>query len=209
MKICFGRSAFAKRLAEVCVSVSRSSTTSAVALVGPWGSGKSSVLNMSTEHFREIAPDWQIVRFNPWLYSDINSLVLNFFGALAAAIPADKGRDARQRLGRYLENASPLGALTSIVGIDLREAIGQLGARLQDDGGPEEQRERLEQSLRSLGIKILIVIDDIDRLQPTELLLLFKLVRMAGRLPNVYYLLAYDEATGSGNARNGRIRAWG
>ena len=40
-----------------------------------------------------------------------------------------------------------------------------------------------------------MVLDDIDRLHAEELLMVFKLVRLVGRLPNVYYLLAYDEAT--------------
>lgn len=42
---------------------------------------------------------------------------------------------------------------------------------------------------------VLMLIDDLDRLGPDELLATFKLVRMLGRLPNVHYLLCYDEAT--------------
>lgn len=37
-----------------------------------------------------------------------------------------------------------------------------------------------------------VVIDDIDRLSPDEALLIFRLVKSAGRLPNVMYLLVYD-----------------
>jgi hypothetical protein len=37
--------------------------------------------------------------------------------------------------------------------------------------------------------------DDLDRLEPTELLMTFKLIRLVGRLPHVHYLLAYDEQT--------------
>ena len=40
-----------------------------------------------------------------------------------------------------------------------------------------------------------MLIDDLDRLGPDELLMTFKLVRLLGRLPNVYYLLSYDEKT--------------
>jgi predicted KAP-like P-loop ATPase len=42
---------------------------------------------------------------------------------------------------------------------------------------------------------VLVVLDDLDRLTPDELPLVFKLVRLVGRLPNVYYLLRYDERT--------------
>lgn len=37
--------------------------------------------------------------------------------------------------------------------------------------------------------------DDLDRLTPDELLLVFKLVRLVGHLPNVYYLISFDEQT--------------
>jgi predicted KAP-like P-loop ATPase len=40
-----------------------------------------------------------------------------------------------------------------------------------------------------------VILDDLDRLAPDELLLVFKLVRLLGRLPNIYYLMCYDEQT--------------
>jgi predicted KAP-like P-loop ATPase len=40
--------------------------------------------------------------------------------------------------------------------------------------------------------RFLIVIDDIDRLAPEEALLMFRLVKSIGRLPNVIYLLVFD-----------------
>jgi predicted KAP-like P-loop ATPase len=40
--------------------------------------------------------------------------------------------------------------------------------------------------------RFLIVIDDIDRLSPDEALLIFRLVKSIGRLPNVIYLLVFD-----------------
>jgi predicted KAP-like P-loop ATPase len=37
--------------------------------------------------------------------------------------------------------------------------------------------------------------DDLDRLTPAELLVVFKLIRLVGHLPNVYYLVSFDEQT--------------
>lgn len=47
-------------------------------------------------------------------------------------------------------------------------------------------------ALREQKKRFLIVIDDIDRLSPDEALLIFRLVKSVGRLPNVMYLLVYD-----------------
>jgi len=49
--------------------------------------------------------------------------------------------------------------------------------------------------LAKLETPILVVVDDIDRLQPSELLDLLKVVRLLGRFPGVDFLLAYDEQT--------------
>ncbi|WP_322921066.1 P-loop NTPase fold protein [Nocardioides renjunii] len=49
--------------------------------------------------------------------------------------------------------------------------------------------------LKALQRPILLIFDDLDRLAPSELLQTLKLVRLVGRLPHVYYLLAYDEET--------------
>lgn len=49
--------------------------------------------------------------------------------------------------------------------------------------------------LANLETPILVVVDDIDRLQPSELLDLLKVVRLLGRFPGVDFLLAYDEQT--------------
>ena len=53
--------------------------------------------------------------------------------------------------------------------------------------------DELSKELQKLGISILVVVDDIDRLQADELLDLLKVVRLLGRFPGVDYLLAYDE----------------
>ncbi|SDL39181.1 KAP family P-loop domain-containing protein [Arthrobacter sp. ov407] len=50
----------------------------------------------------------------------------------------------------------------------------------------------LATAIQQASVKILVVVDDVDRLQPKELLLLMKTVRLLGRFPRVNYLLAYD-----------------
>ncbi|MEU6950223.1 P-loop NTPase fold protein [Streptomyces sp. NPDC046316] len=49
--------------------------------------------------------------------------------------------------------------------------------------------------MRKAGRPVLVVMDDLDRLTPEELLVVFKLVRLVGHLPGVYYLISFDERT--------------
>src|SRR6185437_2353953 len=53
-------------------------------------------------------------------------------------------------------------------------------------------RTRLIDALKALDRRIIVTIDDIDRLEPTEMLEVLRLVRSVGDLPNILYLLCYD-----------------
>jgi len=56
----------------------------------------------------------------------------------------------------------------------------------------EDLFQELSEALETQDKRYLVVIDDIDRLSPDEALLIFRLVKSVGRLPNVIYLLAFD-----------------
>lgn len=64
-----------------------------------------------------------------------------------------------------------------------------------DLGTLEEQAGQVRDTLLALARPTLIVIDDVDRLQPEQLLAVFRAVRVLGRLPHVHYVLAYDQQT--------------
>ncbi|ARC58650.1 hypothetical protein AS850_16290 [Frondihabitans sp. 762G35] len=45
------------------------------------------------------------------------------------------------------------------------------------------------------GVQVVVVVDDVDRLDAGELRALLRVVRLLGRFTNVHYLLAYDQST--------------
>jgi hypothetical protein len=55
-----------------------------------------------------------------------------------------------------------------------------------------ETRQRVEKALRDAGRRIVVVVDDIDRLDGDEIRLMFKMVRLVADFPNVSYVLAFD-----------------
>ena len=67
-----------------------------------------------------------------------------------------------------------------------------LAGLIEQDESVEALHAELSKALREQKKRFLIVIDDIDRLSPDEALLIFRLVKSVGRLPNVMYLLVYD-----------------
>ena len=53
-------------------------------------------------------------------------------------------------------------------------------------------KDKLGKSLRELGHRFIITIDEVDRLEPAEVVEILRLVRSVVDLPNVIYLLCYD-----------------
>lgn len=57
----------------------------------------------------------------------------------------------------------------------------------------DEEKTSIEKNLIKRNKKLLIIIDDIDRLTPAEMNEVFRLIRANANFPNTIYLLAYDK----------------
>lgn len=167
-----------------------------IAVNGPWGSGKSSVVNLVRHHLRNGTENGclKIVDFKCWWFRGEEALTLAFFRELSAALNRSVGQEAMESLSR-------LG--TQILGIagPMLNAVGATGAdnlttfisnMIKPDESAEALYKKLVEALREGTNRYLIIIDDIDRLSPDEAILIFRLVKSVGGLPNVMYLLAYD-----------------
>ena len=112
-------------------------------------------------------------------------------------------REAFASVLSRLTQAVPLaGAATDVIsggafggllsaGVDISD---KLAKRLTTGPTLESVRSRLKQVLRGLdNRKVVVVIDDLDRLTPAEAVEMVSLLKGLGDLPNVVYLLCYDE----------------
>lgn len=188
-----GRAPFADYLAGLLQNVRSQSESSVLALIGDWGSGKTTILELLS---KKLESEWLVGAFNPWAYPDTAALQRGFFAELTATMPKGKRpSNARTKVGDLARTVSPLGALAGVVGVNA-EGMLQLAADLISvDTSASAAKRAADDALRKVGRPVLMVIDDLDRLTPDELLEVLKLVRLVGRLPHVYYLLSYDERT--------------
>ena len=204
-----GRGPFAKRLAHSILHFDPTDSY-AVALQGRWGCGKTSVLNMALEEIRRAAPetggtpDVIVVRFHPWNFTEPAQLINQFFVTLTNTLKIADPEKRLQSLGAVIEgysDALEYAEYIPVVGPYLKllpKLTEQLGktmrsraeARINDAA---YQKSLVEQALRDCGKRILIVIDDIDRLPNEQIRLIFQLVNSVAGFPHTTYLLAFDK----------------
>lgn len=180
---------FARRIVHAIANRTDPSSL-VIGIYGRYGEGKTSVLNLLREELRSDAR-FVVVPFNPWLFGDQRQLLTAFFYTLADGL----GRTLKQRkeeIGEILTKYSFALAALKLPGLDLSKAAKELGLQLSTVQ-LEELRKRLERILGDSGRRGVVIIDDIDRLDRTEIQAIFKLVKVAADFEHVTYVLAFDD----------------
>jgi predicted KAP-like P-loop ATPase len=170
-----------------------------VGVLGAWGHGKSSFINLMREQF-VIEPALTVVDFNPWMFSGTNQLVNFFFTEIGAELNVRNssrfGKTA-DWLAQYAGILKPVSQFipvpgAAVLGEAAAAALGGLSETTHAERSAKKVRAEIAKELESLAQPIVVVIDDIDRLTTLEIREIFKLVRLTASFPNIVYVLAFD-----------------
>ena len=191
-----GHEPLAVRIAEAITNLPPDALSESfvVGIEGSWGSGKTSLINLVLEKL--IPSDFPVVKFNPWNFSDQDELITDFFNSLAEALEQSEGKKG-EGIAESIKTYFP--KLLKGISIDVSPQVSFAGFKLNfgsvyKTGADtlEKLKEKINGFLRGIRKPIVIVIDDIDRLESQETRLVFKLVKMTANFPNTVFLLAYD-----------------
>ena len=154
-----------------------------IGITGNWGSGKSSFLNLISTKI-----DYQnikvIFNFKPWLSSSVNNIITDFFSQLSKELSGYIPHFSIQ-LTKYVEALSELNIDTAF-----NNGFKILKWGLSESAG--NHYNKVSSILAKSKLKILILVDDTDRLTTEEILELFRLVRNTANFPYLQFVITYD-----------------
>jgi predicted KAP-like P-loop ATPase len=200
-----GRSSFSRSLAQAMLRMNTEHGF-VFALYGPWGSGKSTTLNFVLRYINDLTSEEEkpiVVRFNPWWFSGEEQLLLMFFREMRTALSKPDMPKTLRQVGEKIQAFSTLltpfdyvpGATS--VSSPIRKIMSLVGETIRDVGMQAETdvvgvKKEIDKALQSQPRKLLVVIDDIDRLTAEEMRLMFRLIKAVANFPRTIYLLAFD-----------------
>ncbi|MBR1556617.1 MAG: hypothetical protein IJ647_02465 [Prevotella sp.] len=155
-------------------------------ITAPWGNGKSSFMALMTEKIRERYSDkCLIIEFNPWKFTDQANLTTAFFRELSkATLPIDNSLS--RDIVMYADMLSSL---------DIPYLKPLKSVMTYINGAPSISilSKKIHEALKTRHQKIVVFIDDIDRLTSNELVETIKLIRNSSNFPYLYFVVSYDK----------------
>ncbi len=192
----FGHAPFAKHLASSLVHYG-SKDGIVLALYGPWGSGKSTILGYICHYLKEYPEHQQpvVIHFNPWWFSGQENLTRAYLSQLEKSFSAkgDTYSSIAESIAKFAEGMGTIADLsgkTGGMGKHIGKIVSLIFQKRQKD--LHTIKEELQQQLQRSSKRVIVILDDIDRLLPDETRQIFTVIKSIADFPNVTYLLAFD-----------------
>ena len=175
-----------------------------VGLCGPWGSGKTSVLNFVVSGLESAEDEGPVLlRFNPWWFSGREQLLEAFLSQFTAVLDmpnrGEKAKKASKLLGTLSAALRPVSLIPVIgeaakAGKEVLDALAGATNAYADavSRNVGAIRNEIDELLKDFPQRIVVVMDDIDRLAASEIAQLFLILKAVADFPRTVYLLAFD-----------------
>jgi predicted KAP-like P-loop ATPase len=199
------RASFSQYLAR-CIIHHGAFSSLVVGLNGGWGTGKTSVANMVTEEILRASDNGEsedrciVLNFNPWNYSGSGKMIYHFFRRFNSVIAQCDFIEKKKKTALLkLVHVYSL-FFQDVESIDSQMFFRSHNASLGEFALDKAQetldiiqvKSRVNDILQTMQHKIVVILDNIGRLRPTEIREIFQLVNCLANFSQTAFLMSYD-----------------
>lgn len=177
------RESLAKYISSEIENTNSPESSFAIGISSEWGFGKTSFFDLIERYLN--CETNIIIKVNPWINHDSRNIVKDFFFVLSSS------------LSKYSSNISPtikkyVEILVGIGGNDLNKILNPLVKIYSSNDNVLSEFEQINSSIKNLNKKLVVFIDDLDRLYKEEIIQVVKLIRNSANFGNTIFVVAYD-----------------
>lgn len=173
---------YASLIVERLAATNINKLSYAVGVIGEWGVGKTTFLKLLK---KQIEGKAEVVEFNPWMCRTPEQVTQDFFASLRHQL-SSKHSTLSKSIKEYAKYVSKL-TLTPHTAFSL-DMILPLG-----EESLYERKQSLSDKFSYLPRPVVVIIDDVDRLEREEVFEVLRLIRNTADLSNTIYIVAYDK----------------
>ncbi|HGM7056994.1 KAP family P-loop NTPase fold protein [Serratia marcescens] len=216
----YGFTHIATELARAIKEIGREGSA-VIGIEGAWGTGKTSLLNLlRTALEKQQEARTFVLNISPWLDGSDTPLVASLLLPVAAIIAEEEERrlSAKERTAlkrkkaltgtaqtlmdytrATARNLAPVAQIAAVIPC-VPNASGALNAVAESSWLKEKEkttadmRTEIARKIEELDLSFIVLLDDLDRLEPAQAVEVIRLVKSVADFPRFRYLLCYDKA---------------
>lgn len=177
---------------------------------GKWGEGKTSFLNLiknKIEHFKkdENGKEYLKFNFNPWKYSSEDEMLFDFFDTLSKKFYVKENTNLQEvgkwilKYSKYLKaiKISSTVGITKVLNTNVEFNPDKIFEALGEDLKGEKitlesLKNKVNNAIKESNFKVVVFIDDLDRLDKDEIYTILKLIKLNANFDNFIFVVALD-----------------
>lgn len=155
-----------------------------IGVCGDWGQGKTSFINLIENKLIDSSKQQQrvIVRYEPWINNDEKTILSSFFDKLSSVLELNNNALLAEQILNYADSLTGKES-----GDRIRNFLKIENKQLRD------RKTEINKYIIKASIQIVVIIDDLDRLYPNEIMEVIKLIRNSADFCNTVFIVAYDK----------------
>lgn len=157
----------------------------AVGITGSWGSGKTTYIKSLKDRFKDSKEDITIIDFEPWKNDNPSLIIKSFFSLL------------KSKLKPYISNISiPIDKYVSSLldcDVPIMWKLFLNTIHFLSTTNKNSPYDQIYNCLSTTRHRVVVFVDDIDRLDKNEIKEVLRLIRNTANFPYIQFIVAYDK----------------